>query len=168
MSKLKTQNKKGFTIVELLLYMTMLTGFLMVLTRIFTASFDVQFDSESQASIQQDGRYILSRIAYDIKRAQSISTPAAVGNSGNTLALTINGISYIYTLTGNNLTLTTNSQTDQLNSYSTQVSGLTFKRIGNGGVGKDTVQIQFTLTSIIRRSGGQHDAKSFQTTVGLR
>lgn len=164
-----TKSQKGFTIVELVLYMAMLTGFLAILMRIFTSSFDVQLDSQSQSAIEQDGRFILSRLTYDIARADSITTPSTLGGQGSTLVLVIGGVNYTYTLTGNNLTLTANSQTDQLNSFNTQVSSVTFKRIGNSGAGnKDTVQIQYTLTSAITRTGGQHDTKSFQTTIGLR
>jgi type II secretory pathway component PulJ len=176
MFKLKTQKlhatcymlhkKKGFTIVELLIYMTLLSGFLLLMTRIFSSTLDVQLESESQSAIQQDSRYILSRLTYDIQRATSVTTPATQGGSGATLAMVIGGVTNTYALSGTNLTLTNSNPADQLNSINTQVSGLLFKRIGNVG-GKDTVQVQFTLTSSTKRIQGA-DVKSFQTTVGLR
>lgn len=168
--KIKTSfqinQKKGFTLVELLLYMTLLTGFLILLTRIFSSTLDTQFDSQAQAAIQQDSRYILSRLTYDLHRAESVTTPAAQGATGGTLAIVINGVTYTYTLNGSNLVLTNSNPADSLNSVNTLVSGLSFRRLGNPG-GKDTIQLQFTLTSKVKRLPGS-DVKSFQTTIGLR
>ena len=158
--------KRGFTVIELLIYMALLTGFLLILTRVFSSTLDIQLDSEANSSIQQDSRYILSRLTYDIQRAQAVTTPAAIGGSGSTLALTISGVTNTYTLSGNNLTLTNASPAAQLNSQNSSVSAVLFKRIGNAG-GKDTVQLSFTLTSVVKRLQGS-DVKSFQTTVGRR
>lgn len=163
----RLRGARGFTLVELLLYMTLLTGFLILLTRIFSSTLDTQFDSEAQSAIQQDSRTIISRLSYDIHRATSVTTPTTLGGSGSTLVLVIAGENYTYTVSGTNLILTTTSQpADPLNSVNTLVSGLNFKRLGNPG-GKDTIQMQFTLTSKVKRLPGA-DVKSFQTTVGLR
>lgn len=158
--------KKGFTLVEMLLFLAIFTGLLVMLTSIFTASLDVQKESEATSAVQQDGSYIVSRLTYDITRATSITTPASLGSQTNTLVLVIGGITTTYALTNSNVTLTNNVGTDQLNSYDTTISNLTFKRLGNSG-GKNSIQINCTVTSRVLRNNG-YEVKNFQTTGGLR
>jgi hypothetical protein len=158
--------QKGFTLVEMILYTSMLTVFLIVLTGIFIASLDVKSESETASDINQDGRFILSRIIYDIHRAESISVPQNIGNTSSTLTAVINGINYIYSQNNNNLELTNNLGTDQLNGFDTQISGFTVKRIGNIG-GRNSFVINYSVTSKTLRNG-QTESKTFQTTIAQR
>lgn len=128
--------------------------FLVVLVNIFLSVLEVQLESQSASSVDIDGRFILSRLAYDIHRAQNFSiTPTS-------LSLTINGLNFSYALNGDDLELITPNGSYQLNSHSSQVSDLLFTRVGNN-TGKDTVQITFITTS-----GKQ--TRDYQTTIGLR
>ena len=167
---IKKNNCAGVTIVELVIYLGILTILLTIFTTIFTSVIDVQIESEATSSVEQDRRFILSRLIYDITRAGSINTPYSLvvpNNQSNNLQITINGIPNSYTLDGNgNLILTNNLGADMLNSYDTSISGLSFARIGNAG-GKNTLQITFTLSSRTQRSGGS-EVRNFQTTVGIR
>jgi type II secretory pathway pseudopilin PulG len=153
---------KGFTIIESLLYGAIFVVFLLVLTQIFTASLDVQLESEAQSAIQQDGRFILSRLDFDILRADAITVPVAAGDVEDNLALTIDGNTYTYTLLNRNLLITDAAGSHNLNSFGTTVSNLTFKRLSN-----DTIQASFTLTSTTQRPGGA-DIRNFQSTFGTR
>ncbi len=148
--------------MEMLLYMAILGIFLTVLTQVFVDSLNVQLSSEATSSISQGGLFILSRLSYDIARAQSVTVP-----SSTTLQLTINSVNYTYALSGNTLQLTNDLGTDQINSYDANVSSLSFQKIGNTG-GKYTVKINFTLTSKVIQKGISSQTGSFQTTVGLR
>jgi prepilin-type N-terminal cleavage/methylation domain-containing protein len=73
--------KKGFTLVEMLIYMGLLTIFLAVIGNIFFSIIDLQLESQATSSVSESGRYLLSRISYDVRRAQSITTPASPGLS---------------------------------------------------------------------------------------
>ncbi len=158
--------RKGFTLVEMLLFLAIFSGLLVMLTSLFTTSLDVQKDSEATSNVQQDGPYMVSRLTYDISRATSITTPSSLGTQTSSLVIVIGGITNTYALTSGNLTITDNIGTDQLNSYDTTISNLTFKRLGNSG-GKNSIQINFTVTSKVLRKSG-YDVKNFQTTAGLR
>lgn len=158
--------QRGFTIVELIIYMGILSLLLLVLTQLFGAALDVQRESESSSSVVQDGKFILSRLFYDISNAQSITVPAAIGSTSATLQFTKNGISYTYAVNNENLQITDNIATDALNSFDTKITAFSFKRIGNSG-GKHTIQVQFTLVSKTTRPD-KSEIKDFQTTVGLR
>ncbi len=158
---------QGFTIVELLIYSGILSIFLIVLTTMFTSVLDVQLESEATSSVATDSRYLFSRFAYDIGRAQTVSVPASLGEQSATLTLVIDGATYVYGLLGENIVLTTQAGTDQLNSFGTRISGLSFRRYGNAD-GKHSIRIAFTVTSRTLRSGARPEQRSFQTTIGMR
>jgi prepilin-type N-terminal cleavage/methylation domain-containing protein len=170
-SKVKSQRYKvqrGFTLVELLIYIGMLSILFTVLTQIFGSILDAQLESEATSSVQQDGRFILSRLTYDTRRAQAIVIPAALGSQSTSLQLTISGVNYTYGLSGGNLELTNNLGINAINSGETTVSGLNFTRIGNSVVNaKNTIQIEYTVTSKVVRPKGQ-ETKDFKTTIGIR
>jgi len=159
---------RGFTLVELLIYMGILSILLVVLSQIFGSVLDAQLESESTSAVHRDGRFILSKLSYDIHKAQSIVTPAAIGNQSTSLQLTIEGINYTYTVSSGNLEITSGLETNNLNSGDTTVSNLTFTRIGNSVANaKNTVRITYTITSKIVRPKGM-ETKDFQTTIGIR
>ena len=166
--KIKNENigQKGFTLVELLIYMGLLAILLVILTEILVSILNVKLESEATSSVEQDGRYILSRLAYDINRADSITTPVNPGDTGDTLEIIIDGVSNSYSESGNDLQLTNGSGTNNLNSSETSISDLILQRLGNAG-GKNSIKLQFTVISVAVKSGGA-EQKIYSTTIGLR
>lgn len=154
---------KGFSLVELLVYMGLLSVLVGVLSMVFASIVDVQLRSESASSVDQNGRYILSKLLYDVRSATSVSTPASPGNTSSTLQMLVNNITYTYSLNGTNLQLVNNYGTNVLNGYDTQVSAVSFKRLGAGD-SNDTIQVSFTLTSITQPHG-RAESRTFQTTL---
>jgi type II secretory pathway pseudopilin PulG len=167
-TKLKQKSKKsgGFTLVELLIYIGIFSILLIVLTQIFVSTINAQLESEANSSVEQDSRYILARAMYDIQRASQIVLPANLGDQGNVLQLTINGVTYIYSLNDENLELSRTGTADRLNSYDTAITNLTIQRLGNLG-GTNSVKIGFTVTSRIQMPSGP-EIKNVQTVVSLR
>ncbi len=161
----KLNAKKGFTLVELLLHMALLAILLITLTDIFVSILDVRLESDATSAVEQDGRLVLARLAYDINRADAIANPA-LGASSNSLGLTISGVSYTYAIVSSNLQLTNNLGTNNLNGSETTIPSITFQRIGNVG-GKHTIKINFTINSQTQRNKGL-ETRTFNTTVGLR
>lgn len=147
--------KTGFTLVELLIYIGLLAILMAILTRLFTGITDVQLTSEATGAVEEDSRYIYSRLAYDIPRATNI-----VG-TGSSLILLINGVANTYSISGNNLVLANDAGVNQLNSIGSGVTNLSFTQVGN------SVQIAFTITSTIESSGGP-DTRNIETTIALR
>ncbi|OGD97226.1 hypothetical protein A3F02_03005 [Candidatus Curtissbacteria bacterium RIFCSPHIGHO2_12_FULL_38_9b] len=160
---------RGTTIVELLVYMGLLSIFLLVLTQILISALNIKLESESYTSVEEDGRFITARLSNDINRANSIISPSPIGVSSNTLTLSINGTIYTYALSETNLELTNDLGSNNLNSSESIVSNPSFLRIGNSAIpnSKDTIKISFTLNSKTKRIQGS-ESKTFETTVGLR
>ena len=162
----KQLGQRGVTFVEILIVMGLLGIFLVVLTTIFTATLDVQTQSQSYSATQSDGRFIMARLNYDIARATAVTTPAALGGSGAMLVMTVSGSTYTYALSGNNLQLTDATGTANLNGGGTTVSNLSFQRLGNAG-GKDTIRYSFKLTSTAVDKAGA-DMQTFTSTAERR
>lgn len=164
------KNNKGFTIVELLLYMGILSVFLSILVAIFVTALDVQLESEAVSSIQRDGTYILTKLAYDIHRASSITIPSSLGAQTNNLKIVVGGVDYTYSVDGSgNLTLLNSLGTNNLNSYDSSTLGLLVTRLGNAGGIEDTLKINFTISSRTKRTGAAgYETKDFETNLSLR
>ena len=145
--------------------MGLLSILLVVMVDLFASSLDLQLESQSTSSVDRDARYLFSKLSYDVNRAQSIVSPA-LGATGNSLQLIIGGVNYTYALNNDNLLLINNNGTDNLNSYSTTISNLSFQTVGNAG-GKHSVRILLTVTSNTERVSGA-ETKTIQTTIGLR
>jgi prepilin-type N-terminal cleavage/methylation domain-containing protein len=161
-------SKKGFTLIELVLYIGILSILLGVMSSIFTTVVGVQLESNATSSVDQDGRYLLSKLLYDVKSSSAIVTPANPGNVASSMQITINSINYTYSLDSNSNLQVVNNSTNEinvLNSYNTSVSNLTFTRIGTGG-SSDTIRVAYTLTSRGKELANQQETKSYQTTLG--
>ncbi len=109
--------KKGFTLIEFLVYMALFGMFLMVLTNILATTLETLAESSSISMIDMDGRYILFRLSYD----------------ANTVVL--NPVAY--SLVDGNLWV----DGVRLNSYDSVVSGWSVTRID------DTAKVNFTIAS---------------------
>src|SRR3989344_5780243 len=104
-------SSKGFTLIEIIIYMALLAIFLLTLTDIFVSILDVQLESDATSAVEQDGRYILSRMAYDISRASDINIPPQIGQTRSNLIMTIGVESYEYAENGGYLQLINDSGT---------------------------------------------------------
>jgi type II secretory pathway pseudopilin PulG len=162
----KANGQTGFTLVELIVYMGLLSILLLVFTDIFTSILDTQLSSRNTSSVADDGRYIYSRFIYDVNRAQTIVEPSSYGVPSSQMTITIDGQNYTYSLTNNILTLTDSTGTYALNGDGSQVTSLKFTKIGATST-KDTVQINFTIQGAIPNHG-IIDKEVFQTTAGIR
>ena len=155
--------------VELLIYIGLLTLFLTVLTTLFVSIFKLQLTTQSTSSLTQDTRFIIARMGYDIENAKNISVPSALGQTTNSLTFTDSGDhALIYELDGDNLTL----NGTPINGLDTSISSITFQKIGTQPPASatpppPTIQVKFTINSnIIEESGPR--SQDIQTTYGLR
>lgn len=154
---------KGYTVVELLLYMGLLSILLVVLLQIFTELIDLQLDTHDTSVVEQDSKFLLSRLLYDIHRADSVTTPGSLGANIDTLQLNIGSVQYVYQLQNGNIYLVA-TDSSQLNSIDTTVSNLSFTRVGND-TGKHQIRVSYTITS---KHTQNPDTKTVSTTIGLR
>ncbi len=166
MKHIKQRVQSGFSLVEMIIVMGLMSMFMLTLTDIVVAVGDVSIESEATSAVSIDGRYILARLSYDIQRSTSITTPAALGGSSTSLALVIGGLAQTYSIATNNLRLVNSLGTNILNGSETTISAFSVTRRGNVG-GKETITLTFTVTSKAVRDSGV-ETKTYTTTVGRR
>jgi prepilin-type N-terminal cleavage/methylation domain-containing protein len=162
------KGQTGFTLIELLIFMGIFSILMLAMFQLLTSIFDVQLESQGSASVSADGRYILNRLAYDIKDATSVVSPSLASQS-STLVISNGVTTKTYSLSNGNIELTNSTlgSTDQLNSVNTMVSSLSFLTLsGTDGVNK-TVTVSFIINSKVIRRGGIN-TESFNTTLGTR
>jgi prepilin-type N-terminal cleavage/methylation domain-containing protein len=155
------RNQKGFTMIELILYMGLFSILLLVLLQIFSSILSVHLESQATSSVDQEANFILSRLTYDVHRAKTIDTPSI-----STLHLTGTGMDETYAISGNSLQLTDVSGPEKLNSSDVTPS-ITYTILGDTGK-QQSVQIKLTMTSNIKRTGGLIETQTYTTTVQTR
>lgn len=164
---IKRPANDGFSIIELIIYMGIISVLLVILTQIFTSSIDTQLESSADSTADQNINFILTRLQYDLHRADSIVSPANPGDSGSLLELDIGGTSYTYQLTDTQLQLTSPAPAQLISDSATTVTDFVVTRIGNGDA-EDTVQINLGLSSQTVTSRGTTQSRQLQTTVSIR
>lgn len=163
----KLQPKKGFTLVELILAMGILTILMTVIMRVFIDMIELRLEAEAESAVTQDARYIYARLAYDINRATAVTVPASAGASGSSMTLTIDGSPHTYTVDGSNrLTLNSGSSTETLTSEGTRVDAVSFTRRG-GVTGVQSVTVNMMLDSKIQTVRGPV-SREINTTLSTR
>ncbi|PIQ73138.1 hypothetical protein COV58_04115, partial [Candidatus Roizmanbacteria bacterium CG11_big_fil_rev_8_21_14_0_20_36_8] len=139
---------------------------LLVLTTLFAEIVQKQLELQSTTSVETDHTYILSRLNYDFNRADSVIIPDVIGDVSEQLTLVIEGIEYTYSVNGTAFELSGNGGTFQLNSPRTEVSDVTFQKIGNLS-GSPTIKTKLKLNSKVQESSGIKNIE-IDTTFGLK
>jgi hypothetical protein len=159
--------KKGFTFIEILIYMGLLATFVAILGSLLFSILDVQLESVGSSDLDHDGQYLLARISYDIRRASSVSLPASPGQSASVFNFIASGVNYAYALDAGNLVVTSGGSTLNLNSFGTTVQTFSLTRLGNPS-GKPSFRVSFDLESKAVSLHQKSQTRSYQTTINLR
>lgn len=167
-----TESQKGTSLIELILYFSLLGIVLIIATDIMLRTSEFSLEASRKNDLQDDGRFIMSRFSYDIRRADGIATPTNIGDVSPTLILTTGSQTLTYSLVGTNLDLQeetgppVNIRNANINSILTKVNSISFERLGNIN-GKHTIKISFVLEGSQGQKGGP-EQKTFATVVSQR
>jgi len=159
--------KRGFTLVELLIYLGIFSGFVTLLSGLFIAILDAQQDMIQNARLEQDMHYLFSRIQYDVARAQDLILPASNGAVETELHLNIGGNIVSYYLESDKLKILEEGSTAlSLNSYGVLIDSIEFQRLANTN-GKASVRVSLDLKTDENDTSLQ-EQQSMVSTFGLR
>lgn len=163
--------KKGFTLVEMLLYLAVLSIIVLAFSSFLFLSYTSRVKAAVIAEVEQQGSQTMSLIAQNIRNAVSITSPSP-GSTSNVLTLTEytgalspttfdqsvgvmrirEGISAAVNITSNRVT----------------TPSLSFQNLSRPGT-PGVVQIKFTLTYINQSNRGEYSySKDFTSTASLR
>jgi len=156
--------KKGFTLVELLLYMVILSTMLGVLTSFVVMTYKVRVKSQVVAEVEQQGSQTMDIITQAVRNSTAINLPVSQA-SGSTL--TINGSTTTFDMNANKIRMNDGTTYDIV-SNKVVANGLLFTNVTETG-GPGSVRIQFTLTYNNISGTNEYDyAKTFYATASRR
>ena len=136
-----------------------------VLTDIFIGTLNEKNKSEATSTLSQDAKFIISKLQYDIRNANSILSPE-LGLSDSNLTIVLYGQALTYSSQSGNLVLNDGTANYNLNSAESKISYLNFERIGNPN-GKNSIHINIRLESL-KKVINIPQIINLETTVGLR
>jgi len=158
-------NKKGFTLVETLVYFTLLSIILLILTDLFLTISDSFLEARARGKLEIEGERTLRRMTYDIRRTDSVISPPNPGDISSTLELDVNGITLIYSLNGSTIELDDGS-VNSVTGNPILVQQLTFANVSTASA-KPTIKINFSLESTTTTKAGA-ESMDFETVVSTR
>ncbi|MBI3486297.1 hypothetical protein HY025_05170 [Candidatus Daviesbacteria bacterium] len=148
-SQLLTLNSKGFTYIEAILYIAIVTLMMNALVSFAWNIINNNARSSTQQEISSQGRYVSERILYEIRNASDLNAGTSTfGTNPGTLSLaeTVSANNpTIITVTSGKATIKLGAATAvNLNSNDTTVTNLVFTN--NTSADNKTKNISFTLT----------------------
>lgn len=159
-------SNKGVTLVELLLYLGLSVVMLAVLAQLFGAILNEGSKAQNYSAVQMDGRYILGRLKTQLNNADSVSTPAGLGESSQELVLLDGGVTYHYYVSDDKMYMNDGTGDYLISDLNTRVKDVLFTRTGNAG-GKPVILIQFTSSSGVAGTA-QYESQTYKGAGGLR
>ncbi|MBI5078116.1 MAG: hypothetical protein HZB11_01955 [Candidatus Yonathbacteria bacterium] len=167
--KFKIKNS-GISLLELLLYIAILSGLMVVLSDAFIMLSKGRGQSEARSEVNSAIRFSAELIKQDVKNASAISTPA-LGTPASTLSLTVSGVSVVYDMLGGALRRTANGVVATTTGSAVSVDVPTFTRLENYNtvLAATTTALQVAMT--MRYNSSSTDwvySDSLRTTITFR
>ncbi len=161
MKLIRLQNKKGFTLLEMVFYVALFSVISLILVQAIITMVASFRETQITADINQTNQ-VLERVSREVRQAISINTISATNLKLNTTDSSGNAATITFTISGTNLELRQNDVLiGNLNSTNLKVTALTFTQITT--TNSSAVKIEMTVTS--NRYGSVRTANFYDTLV---
>jgi prepilin-type N-terminal cleavage/methylation domain-containing protein len=166
-----TIKQKGYTLIELLLYVVIVGVLLTTVTAFYGLALDARVKNQSISEVDQQGALAMELMTQTIRNASGITTPAA-GASGNSLTITVPTGAFsptIFNLTGTTLQIKEGAATAiPLTNSKVEVTSLIFRNLSRPST-PGLVQISMTLARVNPTDRNVYEyEKTFTTSAALR
>ncbi len=164
MKKYKSGKKfeGGFTLIETIIYMGLLSIILLIITNLLiTASYFSQ-EETARLEIQKNGRFVTELIIRDLQNASSVDVPNDNNPTNNLIAGDVS-----YGLISGTLIRSESGDFDNVTSNQVKVESLEFRKIANVG-GRPSIQIKININFIGEVEGKRDISQEFETTYYLK
>lgn len=162
--KLQQGQSRGITLIELILYIAILTFMLIILTNFFGGVLRTKGVTDAKVEVVGNLRFIAERITQEVRRASSASVSACSGGL-NTLTLGTNSFSVsagALQFNGNSLS------SAQISVIDPGDGGCLFEVIPNSGSAKPTVRVNLKIKYNDLGRPGLRYAETIKTSASLR
>lgn len=167
----RKKNKKGFTLVEILLYIAIAGGIIFSITVFFLTTLDARVRNQAIAEVEEEGTQVMQNITQTIRNSSSINSPSQGTSSASISLAVIDGAKdpTVFDVSGNVIRVKEGTEENiDLTSSRVIVSGLNFANLSRTGTG-GAIRIQFTLTHINPASKEAYDySKTFYGSASIR
>lgn len=167
----RTQDRQaGFTLIELTLYVSLVSLFMLSFVLFLTTIFEAKERNSIIAEVEGQGRYIVENIRQSLWQSEEVLIPQ-LWESTNTLSLDLySGNTRIYTVTDGILSLAENGGTaSALHNNQVVTKSVLFRKLGTSNT-PWSVQVVFILMANPARGSGVSTTQyeqTFQTTITL-
>lgn len=158
-------NRSGFSLVEMLVYIAVLMFAVTAMVVSFLSLDTSLIRNQAYRELTHTANIVLERMVRDIRAAETANTSVA-----NQLTLvTPNGATTtVYALSGNDIDLTVNGiDLDTINDADVSVDALTFTKYDNVGTELETSLVRVTLTLSVS-TNGTSATRTYYTSAVLR
>lgn len=161
---------QGFTLIEFLIYAAIIGAILVLMTGFLWNIISGNIKETAYQEVQQNGRFALTKITQEIKKATAINNPLP-GSSSNTLSLTMADANLnptIFEVIGGKLEITQGGQGPyELSSDQVAVSNLQFTNLSYQNT-PGTIRIEITIEHLNPRGTNEYQASiDLKSTVSL-
>ncbi len=166
------QQKSGFTLVELLLYIATASLLLLAISSFAILLSESRIKHRTITEVEQQGQFITELISQAVRNAEAVTSPA-VGSSGTSLVLDVVDTANdptSFSVSSGTLQMARGSgpTTLDLSSSAVTVSGFTVTNLSRNNT-SNSVKIEFTVTSVNPTGRNEFDfEQSFTTTATVR
>lgn len=157
---------KGFTLVELLLYISIVSVVILVMSGVFYLVLQARVKNQTVAEVEQTGAQVMQQVTQTIRNANAVNSPSP-GNTAASISLSVVDAAKdptTFDLSSASIRIAEGtSPSVALTSSRLSASNLTFQNLARAGTA-DTIRIQFTLSHI--NPQGQNEYQYQQTFYG--
>jgi len=171
-------NKKGATLIELIIYITIVTGILIMASTFAWNIINNKSKSQAVQEVQENGRFIMEKLTQEIRAAYNITS---VTNTPPKLTLSMKDtnlnptITEVFYLQNNSLMFSQSNQTYctpavpcVLNSNQVKITNLNFTNLSSGNKTQN-IKINLTIEHINPNQRPEWQASvNLESTVELR
>ena len=157
---------KGFTLIEVLLYVAMLAVFVVVISTFWQGLLDVTEKGKAMNTVNTEGQFIMTKILQRIRESNSITSPLP-GNSSPTINLVYSNVNLnptIFDLSSGNLRVSEGPSTfANLNSPDVIISDVVFSN-SSGPDSLGSIRVEFEVS--YKNPDGRSNLNYSQTFYG--
>lgn len=169
--KNKYLKKRGVTLLEILIYIALLSGLMIIVSDSFTSLAKGRGQSVARAEVNASIRFAEERIAQDVKSATSIDTPI-LGALSPVLIMTINGTPVTYDTSGGVLRRTEGVNPPVfVTGTNVYVNPSTFTKLENFNPSFNATTTSLSIGLSVSYNASSSDwsyTSAYQTAVNLR
>jgi type II secretory pathway pseudopilin PulG len=165
------KKQKSFTLIEILLYISLASVIFTLVSSLLFSFLEVQTKSRTIAQVEQQGIQVMQQITQNVRNAEAIISPTP-GNSSNSLTVDVVDVNRdptIYSLNGGTIQIEEGTQAAiNLVSSDVIITALNFENLSRPGT-KGLIRISFTLAKINNEGRYEYDfTRTFTGSAGIR